>query len=329
MKRHMSEDILIKYVLGEANAAEKQEISAWASASIENARKLEEVKMILESSRRLARVSPLGKAEAWGKFKQKRAAVEKEAGKGRIIRINVRWLSVAAALIILIGGGWLVLALYKGQRGSGAAGWVSVNAIGAVRIITLPDGSIVHLNKNSVLAYNKNFTSRRETTLTGEAFFDVRHNSGSPFNVHTNDINILDIGTAFNVRSRKFNTEVIVARGEVKVSRNSQAVHLKARQMVRVGTGDKELKVESTSDQLYDYYRTNMIKADNTPLWRLVEVLNEAYGVNIQIRNPALTYTPITITIQLKDPINNILELLKSTTPEMTVEHSARSIIIR
>ena len=50
MKQDMSEDILIKYILGEATIAEGQEIETWIAASSANAKKFEQVKIILETS---------------------------------------------------------------------------------------------------------------------------------------------------------------------------------------------------------------------------------------------------------------------------------------
>ena len=39
---------------------------------------------------------------------------------------------------------------------------------------TLPDGSVVVLNKKSTISYPQNFTGNtREVSMTGEAFFEV------------------------------------------------------------------------------------------------------------------------------------------------------------
>jgi ferric-dicitrate binding protein FerR (iron transport regulator) len=46
--------------------------------------------------------------------------------------------------------------------------------------------------------------------LTGEAFFQVRHNADKPFIIHAGDAVIRDIGTSFNVKEER-NGEVVVA----------------------------------------------------------------------------------------------------------------------
>ena len=329
MKQKMSEDILIKYLLGEATMAEGQEIEAWIAASDANAKKFAEVKIILEASRRLAQESPLGEAEAWTRFKEMRAGSTSKPAKASAITdgIAYRWLQIAAAVVLLIGGSWWIYDFYSDKAPQ--AEWVTVKATNAVRIDTLPDGSIVHINKNSSITYTANFGSQRDVRLQGEAFFEVKHNEASPFKVQTKDIVIVDIGTAFNVKSGSHTTEVIVESGVVKVSKDKASVKLSALQKTVIGAKDKSFKIESTNDQLYNYYRTNQFIARNTPLWRLVEVLNEAYDANIQFQNKKLRDVPITVTIRLEDSLSTVLKVLQGTTPEMKVDHKDGAVILK
>lgn len=327
MKQDLSEDILIKYLLREAGAAEIKEVEAWVAAGTANAKKLEGIKIILESSSRLAQTSPLNEAEAWERFKQKRATGNTAQAKVIPIKTNTRWLRIAAAILFLTGGSWLAYHLYNNR--SNSAAWVSVSTQNTVRADTLPDGSVVHINKHSTLSYAGNFKSHRAIKLSGEAFFEVKHDETIPFSVQVNDIRIRDIGTTFNVNGNKQITEVIVESGIVSISNNRNSVKVKAREMVRFKNGDRSFKVERSNDRLYDYYRSNSIKAMNTPLWRLVEVLNEAYSANIEIGNAALRSTPITVTINTNDRLPTILDLLKSTTPEIHIEQKGNTIVLR
>ena len=329
MKQKMSEDILIKYLLGEATMAEGQEIEAWIAASDANAKKFAEVKIILEASRRLAQESPLGEAEAWTRFKELRAGSKSKPPKISAVtdRIAYRWLQIAAAVVLLIGGSWWIYDFYSDKAPQ--AEWVTVKATNAVRIDTLPDGSVVHINKNSSITYTANFGSQRDVRLQGEAFFEVKHNEASPFKVQAKDIVIIDIGTAFNVKSGSHTTEVIVESGVVKVSKDKASVKLSALQKTVIGAKDKSFKIESTNDQLYNYYRTNQFIARNTPLWRLVEVLNEAYDANIQFQNKKLRDVPITVTIRLEDSLSTVLKVLQGTTPEMKVDHKDGAVILK
>ena len=86
--------------------------------------------------------------------------------------------------------------------------------------LVLPDSSVVWLNAGSKLTYNEHFgVANRNTTLSGEAFFDVKKNS-IPFVIHTSKIQIKVLGTAFNVRSydNEKTTETSLVRGRVEIT---------------------------------------------------------------------------------------------------------------
>jgi ferric-dicitrate binding protein FerR (iron transport regulator) len=90
----------------------------------------------------------------------------------------------------------------------------------------LPDGTRVWLNAGSRITYNKdigaagNNPANREVNLIGEAFFDVAHNPGQPFIIHTKRIDITVLGTSFNVKSYPSDktTETILIHGSIEVA---------------------------------------------------------------------------------------------------------------
>jgi transmembrane sensor len=89
----------------------------------------------------------------------------------------------------------------------------------------LPDGSKVWLNSESRIEYNRNFNDTiREVTLEGEAFFDVVKDKTRPFIVHTSDIDIRVLGTAFNVKSypKEPSIETTLIRGLIEVTNKNE-----------------------------------------------------------------------------------------------------------
>jgi ferric-dicitrate binding protein FerR (iron transport regulator) len=90
--------------------------------------------------------------------------------------------------------------------------------------MVLPDSSVVWLNAGSKLTYNEHFgITNRNTTLTGEAYFDVKK-STIPFTIIANGLHIKVLGTAFNVRSYpdEKNTETSLIRGRVEVTHDKR-----------------------------------------------------------------------------------------------------------
>ncbi|MET7000060.1 FecR family protein [Chitinophaga defluvii] len=95
----------------------------------------------------------------------------------------------------------------------------------ARKTLVLADGSVITLRENSALTVPPNFnTTTREVTLSGEAFFDVKHQQQQPFIVHTPAIDITVLGTVFNVSAYKNNpqTETALFRGKVEVALKDQ-----------------------------------------------------------------------------------------------------------
>jgi transmembrane sensor len=84
----------------------------------------------------------------------------------------------------------------------------------------LPDGTQVSLNAGSSISIGKSYgTTTREVILKGEAFFEVQHNKQVPFIVHTSDMDVKALGTAFNVRSYQGEkSETALLRGLVEVT---------------------------------------------------------------------------------------------------------------
>ncbi len=88
----------------------------------------------------------------------------------------------------------------------------------------LPDGSTVWLNAGSKISYKPGLTgTTREVTLEGEAYFDVVKRTGRSFVVHTKEIDISVLGTAFNVKSypNDKTIETTLIRGLVSITRNN------------------------------------------------------------------------------------------------------------
>lgn len=91
--------------------------------------------------------------------------------------------------------------------------------------ILLADGSKVTLNAASEIKYPVSFNSQtREVYLTGEAFFDVAKDHQHPFIVHTKNISIKVLGTAFDVKSyaNEGATETTLLRGKVEITLNKR-----------------------------------------------------------------------------------------------------------
>lgn len=129
------------------------------------------------------------------------------------------WMAAAAILLLAIAFIWLLKTTNNSEQDFNTV----TTRPGSRSKLQLPDGTTVWLNSDSRLSYKVTNTTR-EVQLTGEAYFDVAKDKAHPFHVHTTTVDILVLGTAFDVRSynNEHNTETSLFQGSVEVTlRNS------------------------------------------------------------------------------------------------------------
>ena len=152
-------------------------------------------------------------------------------------------LGTAALVLILIGLGLVFKFQSAPDAGNQQGDTVIVAHNGAQRQVTLPDGSKVWLNSGSELSYNKYFAGApiKEITLTGEAFFDIKHDPNRTFIIHTRYMDIKDLGTRFNVKAYddEDNMETSLINGSVEVypkNHPEQMIRLKPNEKIVINT---------------------------------------------------------------------------------------------
>jgi transmembrane sensor len=87
--------------------------------------------------------------------------------------------------------------------------------------LVLPDGSKVWLNAASSITFPTAFTGKdRSVKITGEAYFEVAHNSKMPFKVEKGNMVVEVLGTHFNVNAYEDEDAIktTLLEGKVKVS---------------------------------------------------------------------------------------------------------------
>jgi ferric-dicitrate binding protein FerR (iron transport regulator) len=297
----------VKQLLGEATQDEEHDVKQWLAADPSNTAYYNQLKQVWDTSRELAAHSTVNENKAWEKFKQRIHAPVSEK-KSRPVLLP--WMKIAASVLLIIGLGWIGFKLLApGQP----VKELLVQTQQTVLTDTLPDGSTVTLNRASSIAYPSRFKgSTRPVILKGEAFFNVAPDKKKPFTISVNDVQVTVVGTSFNVKSHEGNTEVVVETGIVRVTKNGTTVELKAHEKIMIPAKDSIVQKEEVSDQLYQYYRTREFVCDDTPLWKLVEVLNEAYDAHIVIGRKELRELRLTTAFN-NESFDQVLEVIRIT----------------
>jgi len=321
--RHMSDSLLVKYLLGEASPEEARLIHQWMNESEENRILFEQFKKVWEHSLQLAPTAEINEEAAWQRFRARTVAQPRAVVKPMN---RWGWMRIAALLILVAGLSYIAIVLQQKDPAN-----ITLNAQMAVLRDTLPDGTRVTLNKQASITYSEKFGKKsRNVILQGEAFFDVVPDKEKPFIVHVNDVDVTVVGTSFNIRSKPGFTEVIVETGVVRVTHKESVTELHPGQKLVIGADASTPKVEVEDNRLYNYYHTRELVCDSTPLWKVVEVLNRAYNTNIIVERDALKQLPLDATFT-NESIDVILEIIRETfnTYHIEIAKTDQKIILR
>ena len=206
----------------------------------------------------------------------------------RPLRRNWIWLVAASVGFALLVSGVVFRNSFLYQTHTAA--------YGETRTILLEDGTRVVLNANSSLRVPRFGFGRetREVLLTGEANFDVAHQSNNQrFVVKTErDLEVVVLGTEFTVYARPEKSKVILNRGKVQLRyREGQAqkqIMMKPGELV---TLDQDNHVEQ---QVITQANNNLSRKnhrfifDDTTLAEFAEMMQESYGLRVVIQDENL-----------------------------------------
>jgi transmembrane sensor len=166
--------------------------------------------------------------------------------------------------------------------------------IGAIRVLSLADGSTVTLNTNTIVHVRFSGTSRRIDLERGEAFFEVAKDPGRPFFVSAAGERVSAVGTQFSVFRRTSDTRVVVTEGKVKVEEFrgetvGPATDLPAGSIAQVGSAGVLVKQGSLAEaEAYTNWRSGYITLNDTELSTAVAEFNRYNKKQLVIGDPSI-----------------------------------------
>ena len=124
--------------------------------------------------------------------------------------------------------------------------------------VTLPDGSLVWLNSETIVKYDA-AKDLRKVSLLGEAYFEVSHDSKRPFIVETGNTKIKVLGTKFDV-------------SHYPDSKITKASLLTGKITMSLPGSCKEIELQPGQKIVYNaekhVYSKQMVDVQNEILWR-------------------------------------------------------------
>jgi transmembrane sensor len=306
------DEVIARVLSGEATANDHVLVEEWIALSPANQQSYELSGRLFEQSAALKKIIPVDTDKAWLKVKS-RMGVQKNPSK--IISFGIArplpiFLRIAAMLAIVAGlGAAGYYLLFRDKH----AGEKIISSAEEVRHASLPDGSTVVLNRNSSLTYSSG--KKRIAQLSGEAYFEVKHDEKSPFIVLAGEITIEDIGTSFNVKAYPGSKTIVisVAEGEVKVSTGEhECTGLVAGEAAEYDAEKHTLTKSLDDDKNITAYKDKNFIFENTELQVVVKLLRDIYGRNIVLGNEALNKCRLTASFK-NESLDSILDVIAET----------------
>lgn len=262
-----------------------------------------------------------------------RARVVEDTSIQTLWPISARWFPAAAAagtVAVLSLGSLLTWNVRSARRAAIPEGVTALHfetRHGEQLTQRLADHSVLHLNTDSAvdILYGKN--ERAITLTSGQAEFDVAHETNRAFRLYAGSAEVTDIGTKFDVRLEQDSTIVTVAEGRVAVgptdSRQNRAprlIELMAGQQIRV-TGEHwpATPVAVDAERITSWLH-RQIAFDHESLERVAAEYNRYASKPIEIATPALRNLQISGVFATGDPEAFIafLRSLKGVRVEVT-----------
>lgn len=323
--------LLIKYLRNELSESEQKTVLQWLEEKDEN----KEFFFGLKEAYQLSKWKELkirsGAAYGWEELCERIEQLPEQ--QPRKLSSKKWWYYAAAATLFLLVG--------FGLRGLVHTEKLTFNAIetssGQQSTLLLNDGTKVNLNENSKLIYPTSFNgANRNVRLSGEAYFEVTHNTRHPFQVDIGTYTVRVLGTKFNIDAYPDQIYVYTSLKEGRIQIIDNSKDSKVLSELKPGmqlsynkrTGEYFVKTIDTG-QITDWANGEMIIKRQT-LEEVALRLEQKYGYKIKIQDYKINKLTYSITID-KEPLEEILSNIHFITPQVnySINHDTKTVILR
>ena len=310
--------VILKYIRGTASEEEKAEVDLWLKKHPDNEEALLQITRIYYACRTQERIVSRDPLRAYWKVDKKLKSQShlKESQKkdhyAIFHRIVIELLKVAAIVLILLGGNFL---LQKDDQMESFPSFQTLYVPAGQRAeLVLPDSTKVWLNANSKLVYPTSFKEGiRQVELDGEAYFDVKHNGDNPFVVRTKSMNVTVLGTEFNVSAysgiEEFNIALLRGSVELNSSDRSGKYRMKAGEQIFYREG----KYVSAQIGNMDYFKwkEGVLSFNNQPIHVIIDKLRLYYDIRIEVADLPFLEERYSGKFRVKEGVEQVLKVLQ------------------
>lgn len=224
-----------------------------------------------------------------------------------------------SAKVVKPGDGQLVYS-QQNDNGNEQLSWntLATPRSGQYRLV-LPDGTKVWLNSESSIHYPILFRGReRRVQITGEAYFEVVHNSEMPFIVEKGDMQIEVLGTHFNVNA--YNDESAIKttllQGKVRVVKTTAtlkqiAVLSPGEQAVIPGNNRMQVRKADVDDAVA--WKNGLFHFESADIKMVMRQLARWYDIEVVYEGASIKKDPLFVEISRNTKLSDVLKVLEES----------------
>ncbi|QNN65302.1 FecR domain-containing protein [Sphingomonas rhizophila] len=201
--------------------------------------------------------------------------------------------------------GWAIAA---GLAALGALGLTAVpilsgktytTAPGEMRTIALADGDELVLNGGTQIHLAG--LDRRDIRLDrGQLMLKLHGRDEGPVSVRAGDLEVVDVGTVFEVSRDETATRVLVSEGEVVADPDGARLHLSRGEGLTASDGETVLKAEKVAIDAAGSFSRGQLTYMGDPIARVAADLSRSTGIDFST-TPAMAQRPFSGTLSIAE----------------------------
>lgn len=188
--------------------------------------------------------------------------------------------------------------------------------LGAEYNLVLSDGTKIYLNAGSSLRYPDQFTGKkREIYLSGEAYFEVAHDSLHPFIVQAEDVAIRVLGTTFNVNAYPEGAwiKTTLVEGRVETQCGNNHFIMKPGMQVAYNKATRKAEYFPVNTKQFTSWKEGYYDFEDMPLGELMQIFTRWYNINIEFSTPDVKDIKFSGRLKRYDDLRPLFKMLEYT----------------
>ncbi|MHC1779637.1 MAG: FecR family protein [Bacteroidales bacterium] len=311
------EELILKYLKGEASESEMLEIETWVKESPENRREFARKVNLYALS---ANVNGKDDRSDLGKIVSRIRQMERT-------RRAVRYAAAAVVAGILFAGAGLYssykIGNYKNEveyiLGQNDTELEYSTPYGVKSRISLPDNSVVWLNSGSRISFPSKFSgNERLISFSGEGFFEVHKDSLRPMKIVTpGDVTVNVLGTKFNLNTyaeeRSMSLLLLSGKVNIRLKNGRMIENIKPSEKVVIDKVEKSSRINPVKDTLPTTgWREGWLIFDDLPLSEVFVKMKRWYGISVKIEDNSILEKRFSAKFK-EESASQVLDLMRKT----------------